>query len=62
MMKVMDVQRGQVWKDEHGTIKVMAVVDNYVVARRPRYTPFVVYLKDFLKLYTFDPRLSGGGK
>ena len=38
---------GSTWRDEHGSIRVMAVVEGYVVARRPRATPFLCTLREF---------------
>lgn len=43
------VKEGEKYEDSRGTIKVMAVVDGYVMARRPRCTPFVRDVEGFLQ-------------
>lgn len=37
----------QWWHDQRGYVRVITVVDGYVVARRPRAMPFVKSLADF---------------
>lgn len=34
-------KRGDEYKDDHGTIRVMAVADGYCLCRRPGRMPFV---------------------
>lgn len=38
-----------VWCDQLGTVRVMAVVEGWVVARRSGCIPFVEFWRDFLK-------------
>lgn len=37
----------QWWHDPLGDVRVMTVVEGYVVARRPRCAPFIKSLADF---------------
>jgi hypothetical protein len=37
--------------DKHGIVKVMGMVDGYVVARRPTCYPFIEFWKVFLQKY-----------
>jgi hypothetical protein len=39
------------WADGLGPVKVMAVVDNYAMVRRPKMMPFVITVKDFVRRY-----------
>lgn len=32
---------GQRWSDEHGEVRICAVVEGYIVARRPGCMPFI---------------------
>lgn len=50
-MTEQEIKAGDTYKDKHGVIKVMAYVDGYVVARRPKCSPFVKSRKEFLKQY-----------
>ena len=40
------VLAGQLWDDQHGTVRVMAVAEGYVMARRPHCMPFIVSVND----------------
>jgi hypothetical protein len=46
-----EVAKGQVWYDQHGTVRVMAVAEGYVMARRPRCSPFVDEIENFGKRF-----------
>jgi len=37
----------QWWHDSRGSVRVMTVCENYVMARRPRCVPFVRHVNDF---------------
>lgn len=39
------------WWDARGDVRVIAVVDSWVMARRPRCIPFVVHLNDWHSRY-----------
>ena len=47
------VEKGQRWirKRDMATVRVMGVVDGYVVVRIPSCVPFLVGMKDFLSEY-----------
>lgn len=43
-----DIKRGQYWKSPQGfEVRVLGVVEGYVVVRRPRAMPFLVGLREF---------------
>jgi len=42
------------WSDEHGPVRVMGIVEGYVVARRKGATPFLLSTRDFTA--AFRPR------
>lgn len=44
-------EKGDKFKDNISIVTVMAVVDGYVMVRRPRCIPFVEYEKDFLNKF-----------
>ena len=52
----MDIMPKQRWRDKHGEIRIMAIVEGYVVARRKGKMPFLVALRDFRK--EFEPQDS----
>jgi hypothetical protein len=41
------IEPGYMWRDEHGPMRVMAVVDGYAMCRRPGCMPFVRAVSDF---------------
>jgi hypothetical protein len=42
------IKRGQFWRNDKGwQIRVMGVVDNYAMCRRPGASPFCVALREF---------------
>ena len=43
----MNEELSQWWHDKFGDVRVMAFVEGYVVARRPRCAPFVKSMADF---------------
>ena len=47
------VEKGQRWirKRDMATVRVMGVVEGYVVVRIPSCVPFMVGMKDFLSEY-----------
>jgi hypothetical protein len=48
MIGPVDIQSGFRWYDIHGQVRVMAVADGYVMARRPGCGPFVVSIKTII--------------
>ena len=42
-----DKDISQWWHDHFSEVRVMAIVEGYVMARRPRSAPFVKSLADF---------------
>lgn len=45
------VKAGWVYRDNLGKVTVMAVVDHYVMARRPHAVPFVLWSRNFVKQF-----------
>lgn len=45
------IQYGDKWADETGAVKIMALVDSWVMVRRPRCMPFCISLRDFDKRF-----------
>lgn len=50
-----EIVRGDKYLDKHGIVVVMAYVDGYVVAKRPRCHPFVKTRKLFLSEFKKQP-------
>lgn len=48
-----DVKPRTFWQDRRGTVRVMGIVQGWVVARRKGAAPFLTFLSDFVK--TFKP-------
>ena len=44
--------RGEHWQDADGTVRVMAVVEGYVVARRKGAAPFLLSVREFRAAFT----------
>ncbi len=47
--------KGSIWSDEHGRVRVMAIVEGYVVVRRKGAAPFLRGVREFMA--TFRPAL-----
>ena len=47
-----EITKGDKYKDKHGNVIVMAYVDGYVMAKRPKCMPFVKSRKEFLKSFS----------
>jgi hypothetical protein len=45
MITEKDIVKGFRYADNHGEIRVMAVADGWVLARRPRMVPFAIQAK-----------------
>lgn len=50
-----DALVGSRWTDRLGTVKIMGVVDGWIVARRPKCAPFLVHKNDWLQRYSKLP-------
>jgi hypothetical protein len=48
------VEVGETRYDHYGPLRAMAIADNYVMCRRPRCAPWVLSVKDWLKLSETD--------
>lgn len=44
--------RGQHWQDADGPVRVMTVVEGYVVARRKGCAPFLMSVREFKATFT----------
>lgn len=42
---------GSRWTDQYGTVRVMAVVDGWILARYPRCEPFVTHKDKWLQRF-----------
>jgi hypothetical protein len=47
--------KGAIWADERGQVRVMAIVEGYVVVRRKGAAPFLRGVREFMA--TFRPAL-----
>lgn len=47
--------RGEQWRDEHGPVRVMAIVEGYVVARRKGAAPFLRTIRQFVFVFERVP-------
>lgn len=57
----MTLTPGTRWHNEYGTVRIMAVVEGYVMFRHPHCTPLVKSVKEFQETYkpgTFAEALS----
>ena len=45
--------RNTLWQDDHGQVRVMGIVEGYVVVRRKGCAPFLQSVRDFYA--TFSP-------
>ena len=50
------IYRGEIWMDQHGRVTVMAVVENWVMARRPGCIPFLTFSREFVKEFSLVER------
>lgn len=49
---------GDKWMDGHGVVRVMAIVEGYVLARRPRCMPFVLSQREFREKFVWIEQKS----
>jgi hypothetical protein len=55
-----DPAKGQHWQDAVGPVRVMAIVEGYVVVRRKGAIPFLRSMRDFRAAFTLaTPQTSG---
>ena len=54
--------RGEHWQDADGPVRVMAVVEGYVVARRKGCGPFLMSVREFKAAFTLAPIQLPGGR
>ncbi len=54
--------RGEHWQDADGTVRVMAIVEGYVVARRKGAAPFLMSIREFKAAFTLEPPHKLGGR
>lgn len=47
--------RGEHWQDADGTVRVMTVVEGYVVVRRKGAAPFLLAIREFKAAFTLAP-------
>lgn len=47
---------GERWYDGFGEVRVMAIADGWIMARRPGCIPFVTYMTQWYELYQDVPR------
>jgi hypothetical protein len=43
--------KGECWRDEHGPVRIMAIVEGYVVARRKGAAPFLRTIRQFVFVF-----------
>ena len=51
----MDIEVGDIIEDKYGSIRIMAIIEGYVMARRPRCYPFLKPVKKFLEPEYWHP-------
>jgi hypothetical protein len=51
-------QVGDLYRDSHGIVRIMSIVDGWAMMRRPRCIPFCRFVTDIPQEYTLEAAMS----